>query len=83
MQVRVRFAEPFWRSIGEREIEIELDSNTLVGDLIGLLTQRYSSLGQEFNEAPPVIFLGDEEVDRETFLTEDCQIHFVWPLAGG
>ena len=83
MQVHVRFAEPFWRAVGEREIDIEINSDAVVGDLLSLLIKRYSSLGQEFKEAPPVIFLEDEEIGSETQLTEGCKLHFIWPIAGG
>jgi len=84
MNIHVRFAEPFWRQVGQRDIDFELtqDSNT-IGDLITLLCQQYPGLADEMEEAPPLIFIGEEEADTNTKLTDKDYVHFVWPVAGG
>ena len=84
MKIRVRFAEPFWRQVGQRDIKLDLeqDSST-IGDLITLLCQQYPGLADEMENAPPLIFIGEEEVDMKTHLTDNAQVHFVWPVAGG
>lgn len=83
MRVRVRLTEPFWRSVGERELEIEVEENALVGDLMGLLTKTYPELEREFAEASPMVFLGEEEAAVESLLKEGQLVHLVWPIAGG
>jgi molybdopterin converting factor small subunit len=84
MNIQVRFAEPFWRQVGQRDIKVELvqDSNT-IGDLLALLCQQYPALADEMENAPPLIFIGEEEVDTKTQLADKDQVHFVWPVAGG
>lgn len=84
MKIQVRFAEPFWRQVGQRDIKVELeqDSNT-IGDLLALLFQKYPSLAEEMEDAPPLIFVGEEEADTNTILTDKDRVHFVWPVAGG
>ena len=83
MHVHVRLAEPFWRSVGERELSLDLDEGARVSDLLDLLTCRYASLKREFEEAHPHVFLGEEEVEVNAPLVEGCWVHLVWPLAGG
>ncbi len=84
MNIQVRFAEPFWRQVGQRDIKLELeqDSNT-ISDLVALLCQQYPSLADEMEHAPPLIFIGEEEVNVKTPLKNGDQVHFVWPVAGG
>jgi len=83
MQISVRLAEPFWRSIGRRRLEIELQEGARLSDLLALLRQRYPALEREFAEAPPHVFLGEQEVAAETVLQDGCLLHLVWPVAGG
>jgi molybdopterin converting factor small subunit len=84
MQIHVRLAEPFWRQVGQRNITLELeqDSDT-IGNLLDYLRQRYPALTDELEKAPPLFFIGEEEVDVKTSLVEGDQVHIVWPVAGG
>jgi molybdopterin converting factor small subunit len=83
MRVPVRLAEPFWRAVGQREIELTLPDGARVADLLAHLCQRHPALKAELVEAPPVIFIGEEEADENSDLREGCRVHIVWPVAGG
>jgi len=83
MQVQVRLAEPFWRAVGQRNLTVDLVADGRVADLIALLCELYPDLTQELAEAPPHIFVGDEEAESDTPLSENCQVHLVWAVAGG
>ncbi len=83
MKIHVRLAEPFWRAVGERNLKIELADRSCVADLIALLEGRYPALQQEFLEAVPMIFMGEDEAELETVLVDNGRLHFVWAIAGG
>jgi hypothetical protein len=83
VKVYVRLAEPFWRAIGLREIEMDINPASRVDDLLVALREQYPSLGMEFDQTPPHIFIGDVEASRDSLLNEDARVHLVWPIAGG
>lgn len=83
MQINVRLAEPFWRAVGQRELKIEIQDSSSVGDLLALLCEHYPALIQELEEAAPMIFIADEEADNQAILKNDDHLHLVWALAGG
>ncbi len=83
MNIQVRLAEPFWRAVGQRNLEIKMEEGATVADLLTLLQKRYPALSQELVEAPPIIFVGDEDVEMETLLVEKERVHLVWAIAGG
>jgi len=83
MRIHIRLAEPFWRTVGKREFSLELTKGACVKDLISELRERYPDLTKEMEEAPPVIFVGEEEAHHETRLEDDDHVHLVWPIAGG
>ncbi|MDO8754967.1 MAG: MoaD/ThiS family protein [Anaerolineales bacterium] len=83
MKVYVRLAEPFWRAIGLREIEMDINPASRLDDLLVALREQYPSLGIEFDQTPPHIFIGDVEASRDSLLNEDARVHLVWPIAGG
>jgi molybdopterin converting factor small subunit len=83
MWIEVRLAEPFWRAVGERRLAVELAAGTRVADMLRQLGEYYPDLNRELAEAPPLIFIGDDEGDAETVLTDGAQVHLVWPIAGG
>lgn len=83
MQVQVRLAEPFWRVVGDRRISVELADGACVSELLDQLGRQYPDLVREFDEAPPLIFVGDDEGEADTILSEGAHVHLVWPIAGG
>ena len=83
MKIRIRLAEPFWREIGLREMEMDMNPASCVDDLLVALREQYPSLGIEFDRTPPHIFIGDMEATRDSLLTNGARVHLVWPLAGG
>mgnify|MGYP001569284823 FL=1 len=83
MQIHIRFAEPFWRAVGLREVQMTMNPASSVDDLMVVLREQYPSLGVEFDQTPPHIFIGDVEAPRDTLLTDGAQVHLVWPIAGG
>ncbi len=83
MRVRVRLGEPFWRSVGKRELEFEMEAGRSVGELLSLLRRRYPELAREMDESPPRIFVDSEEPGLGSILMDGCQVRFAWPIAGG
>lgn len=83
MRIYVRLAEPFWRVVGQRDLDLELEPNSQVADLLALLLSCYPALEKELSAAPPYIFVGEEEVDHQTPLTDGDKVHLIWPVAGG
>lgn len=83
VKIYVRLAEPFWRAIGLREIEMDINPASRADDLLVALREQYPSLSIEFDQTPPHIFIGDAEVTRDSLLTDGARVHLVWPIAGG
>jgi len=83
VKINVRLAEPFWRAIGLREVEITMNPASRADDLLVALRDQYPTLGIEFDQTPPHIFIGDAEVNRDFLLTDGTRVHLVWPIAGG
>jgi len=83
MQIHIRFAEPFWRTIGQRNIALEIEEGATVSDLLADLSRAFPALGQEMNESPPIVIVEDVEAKDDLLLQEDMLLHFLWPIAGG
>lgn len=83
MRVNVRLAEPFWRSVGQRDLELEIKEHARVRDLLDLLEGKFPALAQEMARAQPYIFIDEQEAAHETNLQDGARVHIVWPVAGG
>lgn len=83
MHIYVQLAEPYWRSIGRKELSLEVEESSRVGDLVSLFHRAYPPLGREIDEAAPMIFVDDVQAEPGTPLREGCRVHLVWPVAGG
>lgn len=83
MKINVRLAEPFWRAVGLREIEMTMNPASRADDLLAALREQYPSLDLEFDQTPPHIFIGDVEVTNDALMTDGARVHLVWPIAGG
>lgn len=83
MNIHVRLAEPFWRAVGQRDIEVTLGPAPRADDLLAALREQYPALGSEFDQTPPHIFIGDAEAPHDSLLTDGARVHLVWPIAGG
>lgn len=83
MQVHVRLAEPFWRAVGARDLQLRLAPQSTVGDLLTALRERYPALSAELEVTPPHVFIEDEEVKADAPLSAGSRVHLVWPIAGG
>lgn len=83
MHIQVRLAEPFWRVVGQRDLELELDENSLMSDLLALLICKFPELKREMAQAQPHTFIGEQEINPDTALHDGAQVHIVWPIAGG
>ena len=83
MQITVRLAEPFWRAVGLRDIGMTLPPGSRADDLLVALRDKFPTLGVEFDQSPPHIFIGDVEAPRDTLLADGARVHLVWPIAGG
>jgi hypothetical protein len=83
LQIHIRLAEPFWRSVGIRNLSLKIADGSRVSDLLALLRKDYPALSVELDQSPPHIFIEDMEADAASFLTEGGHLHIVWPVAGG
>lgn len=83
MQVRVRLGEPFWRSVGRRELEVDMAAGATVADLLGDLCREHPALAVEIESTEPSLFIDEEEAEKESILDEGCRVHLVWAIAGG
>ncbi len=83
MQIQIRLAEPFWRTIGKRNLSVEIKNEATVSDLLTELRQKFPTLGLEMDETPPLIITNNDEASDDLILEEDMLLHFIWPIAGG
>ncbi len=83
MRVRVRLGEPFWRAVGQRDLEVNLPQGSTLADLLTHLRRAYPALDAELAEAPPMLFLGEQEAAPDALLHDRDQVHLLWPVAGG
>ena len=83
MNIQVRFAEPFWRVVGQRNLEMRMASESNVRGLLALLCKQYPGISAEMAESTTILFVNEEEVDMDTILEEGDQVHILWPIAGG
>ena len=83
MNTFVRLAEPFWRSVGQRDLELNLDEGARVADVLKALIERYPALEKELASTPPHLFAEEQEASPETPLTDGCHVYLMWPVAGG
>lgn len=83
MRVSIRLGEPFWRVVGQRNLERTLLPGANIGMLLATLCAEFPALNQELAEAPPHIFVNEEQADEKTPLAEGNYIVLVWAVAGG
>ena len=85
MNVTVHLGEPFWRAIGQREMIVALGTHAVVSDALSVLGKQHAALAAELanGEAPPIIFVNDEQAALDSRLTDGAKIHIVWPVSGG
>ncbi len=85
MRVHVRLGEPLWRQVNTREVELELPSGAVVGDMLEALGRRYPELQSYLVEAevPPTVFLADAMADLTTPLYDGARPTLIWAAAGG
>ncbi len=83
MRIHIRLAEPFWKHVGKRDLELEVADGSRVSDLLARLRKDYPALATEMDQSPPHIFIDDVESNPASFLTESARVHLLWPLAGG
>ncbi len=83
MNVRVRLAEPFWRAVGRRNLQVEMASKSSLKELLVLLCKQYPGISTEIAESATLLFVNEEEVNKDTVLIEGDEVHILWPIAGG
>ena len=85
MKITVRLGEPFWRTVGQRNIELTLDNGATVADALASLRRAHPALADELNsdEAEPALFMEDEIAKPELPLTDGAKLYLVWPVSGG
>lgn len=83
MNIQVRLAEPFWRSVGRRDFQVEMEENGDLSELLSTLQKQYPALIIEMEEETYHIFINEEENGLDALLREGDRVHIVWPIAGG
>ena len=83
MQINIRLAEPFWRSVGQRDLSLDVGEGSRVSDALELLCSLYPSLDKELIENPALLFVEEHEVNPETLLVDGNRVYLMWPVAGG
>ena len=85
MKVIVRLGEPFWRTVGAREVEVDLNDDATVADALNALGQRYPALAAELDgaEAQPALFVNDDEARSDSRVFDGATIFILWPVSGG
>jgi molybdopterin converting factor small subunit len=81
--ITIRFGEPYWRTTGQRDLQMRMPVGSCLQDLMISLFSRFPSLEQEMVEATPAIFVGDSEAEPDSPLDSGDHVHFLWPIAGG
>jgi molybdopterin converting factor small subunit len=85
MKITLRLGEPFWRTLGRREVELVLDNGATVADALAALTAAHPALIAELRDgdAEPSLFLEDEVAPPDSRLTDGARLYLVWPVSGG
>lgn len=83
MNVQVRLAEPFWRAVGQRNLQVEVVSHSSLRELLALLCKKYPGISTEIAESATLLFVNEEEVNKDAVLSEGDEVHILWPIAGG
>ena len=83
MRVSVHLGEPYWRSAGQRELELDVEEGARLANLMALLQVCYPFLGKDLAEMAPSVFIDDEQAGPETQLENGSLVHLIWPVAGG
>ncbi len=83
MRISVRLAEPYWRAVGRKDLSLEIDAPSQVGDLLALFRRSYPRLGAEIDSAAPLVFVDEVVAEPGMPLHDGCCVYLVWPVAGG
>ncbi|MGH2605648.1 MAG: MoaD/ThiS family protein [Anaerolineales bacterium] len=85
MKVTVHLGEPLWRVVQQRSVELELPAGALVADALEALVRRHPNLAGEMEdqEVPWAYFVGDDQAERVSPLSEGATLHLLWALSGG
>ncbi|MBX7233252.1 MAG: MoaD/ThiS family protein [Caldilineales bacterium] len=83
MQITIRLGEPFWRTVGRRNLEWTLAPGATLADLLDQLCRAFPGLTQELQDAPPHLFVGEDEAAPATPLADGNRVSLLWAVAGG
>jgi hypothetical protein len=85
MKVTIHLGEPLWRSVGRREVELDLADGATVADAFAVLIQAHPALGPDLEngEMQAVTLMNDAEVFPEAPLAPEARLYVLWPLSGG
>ncbi len=84
MNVSLRLGEPFWRAVGEREVELSLPDGATVSDALRALGERCPAILPDLGgEITPAVFLEESEALPDLPLKPGDRLYIVWPVSGG
>ncbi len=58
-------------------------SESSLRELLALLCKQYPGISTEIAESATLLFVNEEEVNKDTVLIEGDEVHILWPIAGG
>ena len=93
MEVEVKMGDPLWKTVGQREIRVELTDGATVADVLAHLTAAYpgfgaaleaggTRLGVPFNFFVNRKLVKDGDLDRHQLRAGD-RLHILAPIVGG
>lgn len=83
MQIQIQLSEPYWRAAGKRNLELDIEEGARLADVLDALRRGWPALSHDLDEASPVCFVEEIQAQTDTILSDGCQLHLVWPVAGG
>lgn len=85
MKVVFYLGEPFWRAVGQRQVEAQVEAPATVAQALAALAQAYPALAADLQtaEAVPAVFVDDQAAEPGQLVPPGARLHVVWPVSGG
>jgi hypothetical protein len=85
VNVTFHLGEPYWRAVGCREVQAELDVPATVAEALAALVRAYPALAPDLGSAEggPAVFVNDVAAEPGQPVPGGARLHLVWPASGG
>jgi hypothetical protein len=77
--------EPFWRRVGQREVQAQVDPPATVAQALAVLAGAYPALGADLAEAGGAlaVFLDEAAAEPARPVPDGARLHLLWAVSGG